>query len=77
MPVETAAGKRPMQADNAVINMGRMRCEAAWNMASSVPTPAALVSLKYVMTRIPFMTETPNSEINPTAADMLKCSPLR
>ena len=34
MPVDTAAGNRPMQAESAVISIGRIRCSAAWNMAS-------------------------------------------
>jgi hypothetical protein len=29
MPVETAAGSKPMQADKAVISIGRIRCDAA------------------------------------------------
>jgi hypothetical protein len=29
IPVEMAAGSKPIQADNAVINIGRIRCEAA------------------------------------------------
>jgi hypothetical protein len=33
MPVETAAGNNPIQAESAVISIGRIRCEAAWNMA--------------------------------------------
>ena len=45
MPVETAAGSKPMQADSAVISMGRMRCEAARNIASIVSTPLAVTSL--------------------------------
>jgi len=45
MPVETAAGNKPMQADNAVISIGRIRCEAAWNIESITFTPLALVSL--------------------------------
>ena len=38
----TAAGSRPMQADSAVISIGRIRCSAAWNIASIVPMPPAL-----------------------------------
>ena len=29
MPVDIAAGNKPMQADNAVISIGRIRCSAA------------------------------------------------
>jgi hypothetical protein len=43
MPVEIAAGNRPMQADNAVINIGRIRCSAAWYIAAIVPIPALRV----------------------------------
>ena len=36
---------KPMQAESAVISMGRIRCEAARNIASVVPMPVALTSL--------------------------------
>jgi hypothetical protein len=46
MPVEIAAGSKPMQADRAVISIGRIRCEAAWNMAWTALMPAVLTSWK-------------------------------
>ena len=33
IPVENAAGTKPIQADNAVMSMGRMRFSAACRMA--------------------------------------------
>ncbi len=45
MPVDTAAGSKPIQADSAVISIGRIRCEAAWNIPSIAPIPLALTSL--------------------------------
>ena len=66
-----------MQADSAVISIGRIRCEAAWNIAAVVSMPLAFTSLKYVMIKMPFMTETPNSETNPIAAEMLKFKPVK
>ena len=42
IPVEIAAGSKPMHADNAVISIGRMRWLAAWYIASVVATPVAL-----------------------------------
>ena len=46
MAVENAAGNSPMAAENAVIKTARMRCVAAWNMASPAGTPPLLISLK-------------------------------
>jgi len=37
--VDMAAGNRPMQADMAVISIGRIRWVAAWNMASVASMP--------------------------------------
>ncbi len=45
MPLEIAAGSRPMQADSAVISIGRMRCSAAWYMAAMVAMPSCLTWL--------------------------------
>ena len=39
IPVEIAAGSRPMQAESAVISRGRMRVEAARNIASTGAKP--------------------------------------
>ena len=41
MPVEIAAGNRPMQAESAVISRGRMRVDAARNIASSGVQPVS------------------------------------
>jgi hypothetical protein len=76
MPVENAAGTRPIQADSAVISMGRMRFSAARSMASTGPNPCALNWLKKVSTRMPFMTDTPNSDMNPMAAETLNGNPV-
>ena len=46
MPVEIAAGNRPMDADSAVISIGRIRWEAAWNMPSRLGmSPLCMTSL--------------------------------
>ena len=34
MPVEIAAGSKPMQADSVIIRIGRICSSTAWNMAS-------------------------------------------
>src|SRR5262249_45415487 len=43
MPVEMAAGTRPMQAENPVMNTWRMRVSPALTMASSEPMPVSML----------------------------------
>ena len=41
MPVESAAGTRPMQAEKPVMKTCRMRVSPAWMIAVSVPMPSS------------------------------------
>jgi hypothetical protein len=43
MPVEIAAGKRPMQADSAIIMIGRICCSTALAMASIAFIPVVAI----------------------------------
>jgi len=41
MPLESAAGSRPMQADSVIIRIGRICSPTAWNIASNGGIPLA------------------------------------
>ena len=75
MPVESAAGTRPMQADRPVMNTWRIRASPACRIAVSVPIPSSMSRRMWETSRMPSMAATPNSEMKPTAADTLACSP--
>ena len=53
----------------------RMRVWAALMIASSLPMPSSMFRRIYVMRRMPSMDETPNSEMKPMAAEILKFKP--
>ena len=75
IPVEIADGNRPMQADSAIIKIGRICCSTALNIASIFGMPVAATRLYPLIISMPLITDTPNREIKPMAAEILKSKP--
>src|SRR5262245_38978425 len=75
MPVDIAAGTRPIHAERPVMKIWRMRACAAPIMASSLPNPSSRRRRMYETSKMPSIADTPNKEMKPTAAETLKLSP--
>src|SRR6476620_680585 len=76
MPVDMAAGSRPMHATSAVIMMGRRRSSDASNVAVAMvlPSSRSLLTNEYRMTLV--WTATPINATKPKPDDTLKCVPV-
>ena len=57
MPVDTAAGTRPMQAENPVMKICRIRVSDAPMIASSLPNPWSRACRIYETSRMPSIAE--------------------
>ncbi len=74
---ETAIGRKPNMAANAVSKIGLTRSEVPLRIRLfKLVTPFAFKSLKRLISTKPFSTATPKSTMNPTPAEMEKGIPL-
>ncbi len=72
VPEAIAIGTKPRDATKAVINTGLSLVIAPLRMASSIPTPSSRSLFMNVIITSPFRTATPESAMNPTAAEIEK-----
>src|SRR6266566_2607742 len=76
IPVETAAGSKPMAAANEAMMTGRSRSCDPMTTASCRVEPCFRSALMDAIRTTPLRTDTPNREMKPTAAEMLKLVPV-
>jgi len=76
MPVEIAAGKRPMQADKAVINIGRIRWLGGLVHRLDRAHSGAACLIVIGDDQDAFITETPKQRHETDRGGMLKSSPV-
>ena len=74
-PVESAIGKNPKLSTRAVIKIGRSRTRAVSRLATLRSVPIRRARSAAVTQTSPFSTDTPNSAMNPTPAEMLNDNP--
>jgi len=82
MPLDIAAGNKPMAAIKAVITTGRKRSSTPAFIATANEVQevwclnSVILLLNFVINITPFCTQMPNSAINPIPAEMLKFTPV-
>ena len=72
VPVARAIGTKPRAATKAVIATGRSRVRAPSRTASGIAVPYATSARMWFSSTKPFRTATPESAMNPTAAETEK-----
>jgi hypothetical protein len=70
VPVAIAIGMKPSEATSAVMSTGRRRVNAPSRIAASSATPSSRSVRMYEIITNPLSTATPESAMNPTAADI-------
>ena len=72
VPVARAIGTKPRAATKAVIATGRSRVRAPSRTASGIAVPSSTSARMWFSSTKPFRTATPESAMNPTAAETEK-----